>query len=155
MSFLQGQIIKMKIIVMTWDAIRREFLIVLIIIYVIVLMMTMLILEGQAGGNHYNNKGGASNYLCLPNDPDNGKPYSYANDVLYGVEYDSSVLPTGFPNLYQKEATCAVCRRKGKSSILMIPGIRYSFKYILYNKQVWTQKCAVQKASVDVNISYY
>jgi hypothetical protein len=30
----------------------------------------MLILEGQAGGNHYNNKGGGSNYLCLPNDPD-------------------------------------------------------------------------------------
>jgi hypothetical protein len=26
---------------------------------------------------------------------------------------------------------------------------------ILYIKQVWTQKCAVQKASVDVNISYY
>ena len=22
-------------------------------------------------------------------------------------------------------------------------------------QQVWTQKCAVQKASVDVNISYY
>jgi hypothetical protein len=22
-------------------------------------------------------------------------------------------------------------------------------------EQVWTQKCAVQKASVDVNISYY
>ena len=26
--------------------------------------------------------------------------------------------------------------------------------YVLI-KQVWTQKCAVQKASVDVNISYY
>ena len=25
----------------------------------------------------------------------------------------------------------------------------------LYTLQVWTQKCAVQKASVDVNISYY
>ena len=96
-------------------------------------MMTMLILEGQAGGNRYSNKGGGSNYLCLPNDPDNGKPFSYANDVLYGVEYGTSVLPTGFPKLYQKEASCAVCRRKGKSSILMIPGIRYSFKYILYN----------------------
>ena len=24
-----------------------------------------------------------------------------------------------------------------------------------YKIQVWTQKCAVQKASVDVNISYY
>jgi hypothetical protein len=70
-------------LVMTWDAIWREFLIVSIIIYVIVLMMTMLILEGQAGGNHYNNKGGGSNYLCLPNDPDNGKPLSYTNDVLY------------------------------------------------------------------------
>jgi hypothetical protein len=30
-------------------------------------------------------------------------------------------------------------------------------KLILFftNNQVWTQKCAVQKASVDVNISYY
>jgi hypothetical protein len=26
---------------------------------------------------------------------------------------------------------------------------------IFFIKQVWTQKCAVQKASVDVNISYY
>ena len=93
-------------------------------------MMTMLILEGQVGGNSCTNKGGGSNYLCLPNDPDNGKPYSYANDVLYGVEYET----TRFPNLRQKEAPCAVCRRKGKSSTLMIPGIRYSFKYILYNK---------------------
>ena len=97
-------------------------------------MMTMLILEGQAGGNSCTNKGGGSNYLCLPNDPDNGKPLSYANDVLYGVEYETYVSPTGFPNVYQKEASCAVCRRKGKSSTLMIPGIRYSFKYILYNK---------------------
>jgi hypothetical protein len=32
-------------------------------------------------------------------------------------------LPAGFPNLRQKEASCAVCRRKGKSSTLMIPGI--------------------------------
>jgi hypothetical protein len=28
------------------------------------------------------------------------------------------------------------------------------FNYFLYYQQVWTQKCAVQKASVDV-ISYY
>jgi hypothetical protein len=82
----------------------------------------MLIIVGQAGGNKHNNKGGGSNYLCLPNDPDNGKPYSFASDVLFGVEYDTSVFPTGFPNLYQKEGSCAVCRRKGKSSILMIPG---------------------------------
>ena len=100
----------------------------LIIIYVDVLMMVMLTLVGQAGDNHYSNKGGGSNYLCLPNDPDNGNPYSYANDVIYGVEYDTSVFPTGFPNLFQKEATCAVCKRKGKSAVLMIPGTRLSFK---------------------------
>jgi hypothetical protein len=98
--------------------------------YYLCLMMVMLILEGQAGGNHHLNKGGGSNYLCLPNDPDNGKPYAYANDVLYGAEYESdrSVKPSGFGNLYQKEASCAVCRRKGKSSVLMIPGIGLSFK---------------------------
>jgi hypothetical protein len=27
--------------------------------------------------------------------------------------------------------------------------------FLLITKQVWTQKCAVQKASVDVNSSYY
>ena len=32
-----------------------------------------LVYSGQAGGNYYSNKGGGSNYLCLPNDPDNGK----------------------------------------------------------------------------------
>ena len=52
-------------------------------------MLVMLTISGQAGGNHYNNKGGGCNYLCLPNDPDNGKPYSYANDVLYGAEYET------------------------------------------------------------------
>ena len=112
-------------------------------------MMTMLILEGQAGGNLYTNKGGGSNYLFLPNDPDNGKPLSYANDVLYGVEYETSVFPTGFPNLRQKEASCAVCRRKGKSSTLMIPGIRYSFKYILYNK-ITSAICQCSKGLSDI-----
>ena len=61
-------------------------------------MIIMLIIVGQAGGNHYSNKGACSNNLCLQNDPDNGELYSYANDVLYGVEYDAIVYPTGFPN---------------------------------------------------------
>ena len=84
----------------------------------------MLLVLGQAGGNYYNNKGGGSNYLCLPNDPDNGKPYSYSNDVLYGAEYHtgSSMKTSGLDNLYQKDVHCAVCRRVGKSSVLMIPG---------------------------------
>ena len=89
----------------------------------IVLIMVMLIIVGQAGGNYYNHKGGGSNYLCLPNDPDNGKPYSYTNDVLYGTEYE-----TGGSELRNKDVPCAVCKRKGKSSVLMIPGTYFSFK---------------------------
>ena len=99
-------------------------------------MMIMLIIVGQAGGNLYSNKGGGSNYLCLPNDPDNGKPYSYDNDVLYGAEYQvhGNTKPPGFgDNLHNKDVTCAVCRRRGKSSVLMIPGKRY-LQYILHKK---------------------
>jgi hypothetical protein len=101
--------------------------------YMFVLMVVILIIVGQAGGNHYNNKGGGSNYLCLPNDPDNGKPYSYANDVLYGAEYrgDGSYKVSGLDNLDLKDVPCAVCRRRGKSSVLMIPGTRY---FIQINK---------------------
>ncbi|CAG2205316.1 unnamed protein product [Mytilus edulis] len=42
--------------------------------------------QGQAGGNFYTNKGGGSNYLCLPSDPENGKVTNNDNDGLYGAE---------------------------------------------------------------------
>jgi hypothetical protein len=95
-----------------------------LIMHIIVLMVVILIIVGQAGGNYYSNKGGGSNSLCLPNDPDNGKPYSYANDVLYGAEYevDGNSKPSGFGDLHDKDVPCAVCRPRGKSSVLMIPG---------------------------------
>jgi len=95
--------------------------------YIIVLMMVMVILEGQAGGNQYNNKGGGSNYLCLPNDPDNGKAYSSSNDVIYGAEYEvsGSAKPSGLDNLHNKDVPCAVCRGRGKSAVLMLPGKRF------------------------------
>jgi hypothetical protein len=38
---------------------------------------------------------------------------------------------------------------------LIDSGIFISAKLNFHIIQVWTQKCAVQKASVDVNISYY
>ena len=96
-------------------------------------MMAIFLLEGQAGGNDHLNKGGGSNYLCLPNDPDNGKPYSYANDALYGAEYElnGNRRPSGFGNFHDQDVPCAVCRRKAKSSVLMIPGRCY---FIQINK---------------------
>ena len=91
------------------------------------LMLVMLIIVGQAGGNYHTNKGGGTNYLCLPNDPDNGKPWSYANDVLYGGEYETFPKTSGLDKLQEKDVPCAVCRRRGKSSVLMIPGKRFIF----------------------------
>jgi len=89
-----------------------------------------IIIVGQAVGTHYNDKGGGTNYLCLPNDPDNGKPYSFMNNALYGAEYevDGSAKPSGFgDNLHNKDVPCAVCRGRGKSSVLMIPGTHFIF----------------------------
>ena len=37
----------------------------------------------------------------------------------------------------------------------LITSFLLKYKWLLFIQQVWTQKCAVQKASVDVNISYY
>ncbi|XP_063439982.1 short-chain collagen C4-like [Mytilus trossulus] len=90
-----------------------------------------IVYTGQAGGNYYTNKGGGSNYLCLPSNPENGKAYSYANNILYGAEYEihSSTKPSGLPaSLGEKEVPCAVCRRKGKVSVLMIPGKKSCYK---------------------------
>ncbi|XP_076110832.1 uncharacterized protein LOC143079401 isoform X1 [Mytilus galloprovincialis] len=90
-----------------------------------------IVYTGQVGGNYYTNKGGGSNWLCLPNDPENGKAYSYSNDGLYGAEYqiNSSNNPSGFPaSLYDKEVPCSVCRRKGKVSVLMIAGRTSCYK---------------------------
>ena len=68
-------------------------------------MLVIFIIEGQVGGNIQTNKGGGSNYLCLPTDPDNGKSYSYANGVLHGAEYETcgSTKLSGLDNLYEKD----------------------------------------------------
>ena len=52
---------------------------------------------------------------------------AYANDVLYGAEYEvgGSREPSGLGNLHDKDIPCAVCRRRGKSSVFMIPGKCY------------------------------
>ena len=83
------------------------------------------VFSGQAGANLYANKGGGTNYLCLPSDPENGELYSYDNDGLYGAEYEvtSSNKPSWLSaSLYNTEVPCAVCIRQGKSSMIMIPG---------------------------------
>ena len=80
---------------------------------------------GQVGGNAYTNKGGGVNYLCLPNDPENGEKQPFNNNALFGVEYQiwADRQPGSMSlALRDKEAPCAVCYRKRRSAFLMIPG---------------------------------
>ncbi|VDI07268.1 Hypothetical predicted protein [Mytilus galloprovincialis] len=68
----------------------------------------MVYTSGQAGGNQYTHKGGGVNYLCLPNNPENGEPFSAATNQIFGAEYElaSSQVPSGMKNqktLHNKE----------------------------------------------------
>ena len=86
---------------------------------------TELVYSGRAGGSWFNRGGGATNYLCMPDDPDYlqydaGAPgLSY----VYGVEYEPQ---TGQPlqvqpNVYAHNAPCAVCMAVSRCSLIMIP----------------------------------
>ena len=83
---------------------------------------------GQVGGNSYDQKGGGVNYLCLPSDPENGENghhQLYVNGQVFGAEYEIPSLrkPAGMSSLLEDtEVPCAVCHRKQRSSVLMIPG---------------------------------
>ncbi|XP_063399652.1 uncharacterized protein LOC134684295 [Mytilus trossulus] len=83
-----------------------------------------LVYTGQAGGNRYNHGGGGVNYLCLPNDPENGEHQTYANSQLFGAEYEIfGRNPRGMSSMLgNREVPCAVCRRKRRSSVITLPG---------------------------------
>ncbi|CAC5367412.1 unnamed protein product [Mytilus coruscus] len=83
-------------------------------------------------GNNYKSKGGGVNYLCLPNDPENGQHQSYSkNEEVYGSEYrlGSSVKPSRWSeSMNNKEVPCSVCYKKHRSTVLMIPGRMTCYK---------------------------
>ena len=83
---------------------------------------TTLLYSGRAGGTRYDHKGGAANYLCLPNDPDHLQYRTGVQGHSYigGVEY----YYVGFPSLSSlnnHNAPCAVCYVATRSVTVMIP----------------------------------
>ena len=50
---------------------------------------------GRAGGTYYSHRGGAANYLCMPDDPDylHYQPGVQGHNYVYGAEYDTSGGP--------------------------------------------------------------
>ena len=86
---------------------------------------TELVYSGRAGGSWWNRGGGATNYLCMPDDPDY---LQYAagdqgRNYVYGVEYDTyGGQPFRVqPNVYAHNVPCAVCMAVSRCSLLMIP----------------------------------
>lgn len=78
-----------------------------------------------AGSNHYHIEaksyyGGASNTLCLPNDPEiSNETYSGTASFLYGSEYEQNYFAS---NSDDEDMPCVVCRMRTAATALMIPG---------------------------------
>ena len=83
---------------------------------------TQLVYAGRAVGSHYSHKGGATNYLCLPNNPSflqYTSGYQSEHDYIYGTEYETSNGPLSAFN--DHNVPCAVCYVSTRGTVLMIP----------------------------------
>ncbi len=68
---------------------------------------TRLVYAGRAGGSYYDHRGGGSNYLCMPSDPEYTLPSRSGRQNLatvFGVEYERPVQ-----GAHNHNVPCAVC----------------------------------------------
>ena len=95
------------------------------------------LISGEVGGNCCTHKG------CDVRKRDH---QSHDKSQVYGTEYqtDSSYqLPAKFTTFREKEVPCAVCYRKGKSSVIIIPGklqfnvFRYIYIFLSHINDRW------------------
>ena len=82
---------------------------------------TTLVYAGRAGGTWYQHKGGAANYLCMPDDPDylSYTPGVQGHSYVYGAEYESRSGP--LQTVYEHNVPCAVCYASTRVAVTMIP----------------------------------
>ena len=84
---------------------------------------TTLVYSGRAGGTRTSHKGGAANYLCMPDDPDHLQYNSgtQGHSYIAGVEY---WYGNSFPSLSavnDHNVPCALCYVSTRSVAVMIP----------------------------------
>ncbi|XP_071964546.1 uncharacterized protein [Antedon mediterranea] len=89
---------------------------------------TDLVYEGIAAGSWYNYKGGSSEYVCLPLEPDWDKFSDVSqslNSKIYGAEYETAQFdPFEHDNaatLTNHNVPCAVCRVPTRATEFMVP----------------------------------
>ena len=86
--------------------------------------MHLITIKGYAVGGMYDQSGSATEYVCLPHDPNlitnvaPTNPYG-ATTHIYGAEYEDNVFGS---NVFNNDVPCAVCHSTLRSSVLMIPG---------------------------------
>ena len=99
---------------------------------------TQLLYSGRAGGTRYDHKGGAANYLCMPDDPYHLQYQSGVQGKSYiaGVEYFFYSLPSLSAVNYHN-VPCALCYVPTRSVAVMIPAktqchANWTLEYIGY-----------------------
>ena len=79
---------------------------------------TTMMYAGRVGGTHYTHKGGAANYLCMPDDPDylSYQPGVQGYKYVYGAEYEEPLSA-----VHNHNVPCAVCYASTRVAVTMIP----------------------------------
>ena len=75
---------------------------------------------GKTGSSFHEHKGGAANYICMPNDPEYTLPYQSGvrgHSYVYGTEYEVPLVS----GRSQHNAPCAVCYVPTMNTVIMIP----------------------------------
>ena len=82
---------------------------------------TTLVYAGIAAGTKYDIKGGTSNTLCMPEDPEylSEITISTVSNALHGVEYDTYDTP--FNHLNQANMPCALFYTDEKTTTFLYP----------------------------------
>ena len=82
---------------------------------------TQLVYAGKTGGSRWHDLGGASNYICLPENPDYSdyQPGVQGLNHVYGTEYQTAGSPLS--SVYNYNAPCTVCYTSARGTTLMIP----------------------------------
>ena len=81
-----------------------------------------LVYSGKAAGSRYSKGGGASNHLCLPNDPEYLAYQSGKNShgsKIYAAEYEVTI--ESLSGLHNHNVPCAICYVSNRTTVLMIP----------------------------------
>ena len=80
-----------------------------------------LVYAGWTGSTFDSDRGGAANYVCMPNNPDytlSGLAGVHGRSYVYGTEYEGPPVVSGRE---QHNAPCAVCYVSTQHTVIMIP----------------------------------